>query len=124
MTRSDVAREFGPDAVDELDRILALCAEAADVVARGREAFVAERLLRRAAEAIIMHIGESSSRPRLDAFKARHAFLGDPRGWQIVKDTANFYDHQYADVDAEQTWRILVTDLPALAAFIRAAIDG
>lgn len=122
MTRIGLLREFGVAAVDELDRIIALCEEAGDVVTRGRAAFDADRLLRRAAEAIIMHLGESVSRARLDEFKARHAFLGDHRGWQIVKDTANFYDHQYADVDAEQTWRILVTDLPMLAAFIRARL--
>jgi len=122
VTRIDALREFGQDAIDELDAILGLCEEATEVVSRGRAAFDEDRLLRRAADAIIMHIGEGVSRRRLDAFKLRHPFLGDSRGWQIVKDTANFYDHQYAEIDPEQTWRVLTIDLPALEAFIRSAL--
>jgi len=123
VTRIDALREFGQDAIDELDRILGLCEEATEVVSRGRAAFDEDRLLRRAADAIIMHIGEGVSRRKLDAFKLRHEFLGDPSGWQLVKDTANFYDHHYSEVDHEQTWRVLTVDLPTLETFIRSIVS-
>jgi len=122
VSRDGLARRFGEAAVDELERILGLCEEAAEIVTRGRAAFDADRILRRAAEAIIMHLGESVARPRLEAFREAHPFLGDPRGWQIVKDTANFYDHQYAAVDPEQTWRILERDIPTVADFVRSVL--
>ena len=88
----------------------------------GEQAFRDDWMAHYAAEAILMHVGESALRKRLAPFREEHPFPGEPRGWRIIRDTGNFYDHQYHDVDLGKTWSILSVDMPRVAAFIRSVV--
>jgi len=42
--------------------------------------------------------------------------------WRDIGDTRNFLIHQYFDVDAEEVWKFIENDLPALKKNIRKLI--
>ena len=36
--------------------------------------------------------------------------------WRVIKDTRNFYVHNYGAIDAEAVWETMTSDIPALKA--------
>ncbi|MBZ5734436.1 DUF86 domain-containing protein [Nocardioides sp. TRM66260-LWL] len=106
-------------AVDEgarrvLEDFLGFASMADRLVARGREAYDGDEMLRLAAEAIVVRIGEAVSRLG-DEVVERH-----PRvRWRPMRGMRNLVAHEYGAVDHGILWNALERDLPREAAEIR-----
>ncbi len=66
----------------------------------------------------IAQIGELSSLLS-EELKNQHAELP----WRAIKDTRNFYVHQYGDVNMEYVWNTLTEDLPVLQSICESIIS-
>lgn len=93
-----------------LDDILRFGRIAADLVARGREAYDADEVHRLAAEAILHKVGEAIARlARDDAeFVAAHPEVS----WRLMKAMRNRIAHDYDVVDYDLVWNALQSRLP------------
>lgn len=104
MTRRDELR---------LVDIVEACREMSEVVAIGREGFLADRIRVRAAERLLEIIGE-----------AANALGGETTGrypeinWRDITRLRIVLAHHYQRVDPEQVWNIAVVEVPALLAAI------
>jgi len=99
--------------LDDLDGLLE---EAAELVERGRGAYDADSAIRRACEAICIHIGEIAK--RLTALEPAR-FSDDI--WSAVARNRDLLAHHYDRVDSGQLWITMSVHLPALAPTIAAA---
>ena len=107
MTRSD--RERVAD-------VLEAAAEVEAIVARGRPAFDADPVLRRALERLLEIIGEAAN-GLSDEFKA--TIPGVP--WRDIGRLRIVIAHHYHRVDPAQVWEIAATECPTLVVEIRSA---
>ncbi|MFC7878708.1 DUF86 domain-containing protein [Isoptericola sp. NPDC057391] len=84
------------------------------LVARGKEAYDADEMLRYAAEDLLIRLGECVRRIDRDdpGFVDAHADLELRR----VKDSRNVIAHGYDVADSELLWSILSTNIPQVAA--------
>lgn len=83
---------------------------AAEIVARGKEAWDRDRLLRLAGEAVISRIGDASSKlPE----NVRAAIPSVP--WDEIRANRVLVAHVYHRIDAEILWSTLTADVPRLA---------
>lgn len=96
-----------------LDDILARCDEARQLVARGRDAFEDDAILRHAAKSIIADIGEAAK--NLDDLA--NEIPGVP--WTQIARMRDRVTHRYFDVDYGVVWDTLTTDLPSLEQAVR-----
>lgn len=96
-----------------LDDILARCDEARQLVARGRDAFENDAILRHAAKSIIADIGEAAK--NLDDLA--NEIAGVP--WKQIARMRDRVTHRYFDVDYGVVWDTLATDLPSLEQAVR-----
>jgi uncharacterized protein with HEPN domain len=96
-----------------LDDIVAVTAEIADIVGRGREAFDGDVALRRALERCLEIVGEAAKTLSDDV---RTAIPGVP--WSQVVRLRDLLTHHYHRVEADQLWTTAATDVPRLAAAI------
>lgn len=100
-----------------LDDILARCDEAAQLVARGRDSFETDAILRHAAKSIIADIGEAAKN------------LGDLADqiqdvpWTQIARMRDRVAHRYFDVDCGVVWDTLTADLPNLEHAVRAFLE-
>lgn len=91
----------------------------ARLVARGREAYDADEMLRLAAEAILHRLGEAVARLSVD-FTDAH-----PRvHWRPMKRMRNLVAHEYGAVDHNILWNALEHDLPREAAEVQRILDS
>lgn len=105
MTRSDEQRLADLlDAADEL----------AGIVARGREAFDADPILRRAAERLLEIIGEAANGLSEEA-TGHHPSVP----WRDITRLRIVLAHHYHRVDPDQVWAIAVAHVPAMATALR-----
>ncbi|MBK5223363.1 MAG: DUF86 domain-containing protein [Acidimicrobiia bacterium] len=81
--------------------------ELAEVVAVGREPFLASLLHIRAAERLLEIIGEASN-ALSDGYKERHREVA----WRDVVALRNLLAHHYHRIDPEQVWQIAATAVP------------
>ena len=81
--------------------------------------FVADHMLRDSVERNIERISEAS-RHLPDTLIARHPEIP----WRAIADIGNVFRHVYDDVDAGQTWQVVVRDLQPLKAAVSALITG
>lgn len=100
-----------------LDDILARCHEAEQLVARGREAFETDVILRHAAKSIITDIGEAAK----NLGDLAEQIPGVP--WRQIAGMRDRVAHRYFDVDYGVVWDTLISDLPILEAAVRAFLD-
>lgn len=93
-------------------------ADAAAIVARGRAAYDADHLLRLAAEAVLIHLGEAAHRVG-PALLADHPDLG------LREALGNRHVIAHGDdiVDHAMVWETLVQDVPRLASGVRALVE-
>ncbi|WP_062377071.1 HepT-like ribonuclease domain-containing protein [Demequina pelophila] len=91
------------------------------IVARGRDAYLADPLLQEAGDSLMMKVGEAANR-------LASLGLAAPAGvdWALAVANRNFIVHRYHRVDRAMTWLTLSVDLPrwriALASlFVEAA---
>lgn len=86
----------------------------ARLIARGREVYDADEMVRLAAEAILHRIGESVARLD-DAFVTAHPSVN----WRPMKAMRNIVAHQYGAIDDNIVWNALEQNLPREAAEVR-----
>jgi uncharacterized protein with HEPN domain len=105
VTRSDEQRLADLlDAADEL----------AGIVARGREAFDADPILRRATERLLEIIGEAAN-GLSEETTGQHP--GVP--WRDITRRRIVLAHHYHRVDPNQVWNIAAEHVPAMATALR-----
>lgn len=83
---------------------------AAEIVARGRDAWEADRVLRLAGEAVINRIGDAAGKLPEDA---RSAMPEVP--WGDIRANRILVAHIYHRIDPETLWATLCQDVPRLA---------
>jgi uncharacterized protein with HEPN domain len=90
---------------------------AARLVGRGRPAYDGDEMLRLAAQAILIRLGEGVNRiDKVDpGFVARHPDLE----LRPLKDSRNVMAHGYDIVDDALVWAILATNLPGVVTKIQ-----
>lgn len=83
------------------------------LVARGKDAYDADEMLRYAAEDLLIRLGECVS--RID--REEPGFVGAHPDLELrrVKDARNVIAHGYDIVDTELLWAILATNIPEVA---------
>ena len=74
-----------------------------------KENFLGNQMCQDACCMCIAQIGELSGHLS-DEYKAAHSDLP----WREIKDTRNYYVHNYGGVDLNYVWTTLTSDLPAL----------
>jgi uncharacterized protein with HEPN domain len=107
LTHSDAER---------LADVLDAAAEIEAIVARGRGAFEADPVLRRALERLLEIIGEAAN-GLSDEFRV--SVPGVP--WRDISRLRIVIAHHYHRVDPAQVWEIAANDCPILVAEIRSA---
>ena len=78
-----------------------------EIVARGKDAYLADGLLQEAGDSLMMKLGEAANRlSRLDVLA--------PEGvdWALAVANRNFIIHQYDEINRDLTWLTLSRDLP------------
>jgi len=106
----DAIARYGERALQSLEDLLEHGEAAARLVARGKDAYDADEMLRYAAEDLLIRAGEAVN--RVD--KAGSGFIDDYPALELrkLKDTRNVIAHGYDIVDAEIVWTILAVHLP------------
>jgi uncharacterized protein with HEPN domain len=95
-------------AAKELLHIRGWLTRSDEIVARGKDAYLADDLLQEAGDSLMMKLGEAAGRlSKLDVLA--------PGGvdWALAIANRNFIIHRYDEIDREQTWLTLSADLPA-----------
>lgn len=102
-----------------LNDFLDFAATGSRLVARGRDAYDTDEMLRLAAEAVLYRIGEAVARLSDDFTKAH------PRvNWRPMKGMRNLVAHEYGAVDYNIVWNALEHNLPREAAEVQRILDG
>lgn len=78
-----------------------------EVVARGKDAYLADDLLQEAGDSLMMKLGEAANR------LSKLGVLA-PEGveWALAVANRNFIIHQYDEINRAITWQTLSVDLP------------
>lgn len=90
----------------ELLHVEGWLARAAEIVARGKDAYLSDAMLQEAGDSLMMKLGEAAG--RLDRLGVRAP--GDVR-WADAISNRNFLIHQYDEIDREISWGTLTKDL-------------
>ena len=101
-------------AAKELLHIQGWLLRAEEIVARGKAGYLADDLLQEAGDSLMMKLGEAAG--RLSKFDVLAPAGVD---WALAIANRNFIIHRYDEIDREQTWLTLSSDLPAW----RASLD-
>jgi uncharacterized protein with HEPN domain len=91
--------------------LLDAASAAAEIVARGPEAWDNDRLVRLAAEAVINRIGDAAGKL---SDEVRAAMPGVP--WDDIRANRALVAHIYHRIDPQVLWATLAQDVPQLAA--------
>jgi uncharacterized protein with HEPN domain len=102
-----VSRSDGQRIADILDA----ATELAEIVARGKAAFLEDSILRRAAERLLEIIGEAANTISPET-KNRYPGIG----WRDVARLRIVLAHHYQRVDPGQVWTIAEQDVPPMCA--------
>ena len=105
---------------DLLNHIISYCLKTRSYLERcknNKEAFMQDAMCQDACCMCIAQIGELSGL-LTDELKKAHPELP----WRAIKDTRNFYVHNYGSVNMEYVWNTLTEDLPVLQAECEAII--
>ncbi len=113
-------------AAKELLHIQAWLERVDEILAKGKDAYLADALLQEAGDSLMMKLGEAANRlAKLDVLA--------PEGvrWATAIANRNFLIHQYDEIDREITWGTLSVSLPEWKASLQplfkqadAAIDA
>jgi uncharacterized protein with HEPN domain/predicted nucleotidyltransferase len=115
----DEASVRGPVGDRTLHRIVEFCGALDEVVARGNDAFVWDRMLKWAAEMDLIRIGEAVNRLPPELLRE---YGGQP--WRQIIGLRNVAAHQYDDINYERLWNTLVRRVPELRRYITANLLG
>jgi len=97
---------------DILEHLVQYCDRIAgylDKLENSKSRFLEDQMCQDACCMCIAQIGELSGHLS-DNYKAAHADIP----WREIKDTRNFYVHNYGGIDLEYVWNTMMTDLPVL----------
>ena len=97
---------------DILEHIIRYCNRIKSYVNKleeSKDQFLNDQMCQDACCMCIAQIGELSGRLSED-YKAAHADLP----WREIKDTRNFYVHNYGGIDLEYVWNTIMKDIPVL----------
>jgi uncharacterized protein with HEPN domain len=86
----------------------------ARLVARGRDAYDGDEMLRLAAESVLHRIGKAVARLG-EEFTQTHPGVS----WRQMKEMRNIVAHEYGAIDYEIVWTALELDLPVEAEAVR-----
>lgn len=100
-----------------LNDLIRFADTASRIIARGKDIYDSDEVVRLAAEAILHKVGEAVARLP-DEFVAAHPDVA----WRSMKATRNIVAHKYDQIDYEIIWNALVHRLPVEAARIREII--
>ena len=90
----------------------------AQIVERGKDAYLADDLLQEAGDSLMMKLGEAANRlSRLDVLAP------DGVEWALAVANRNFILHQYDQINRELTWLTLSVDLPAWRKSLAGLVD-
>ena len=95
-----------------LKRVARYCKRVSDYLLRietNKETFLADPMIQDACCMCIVQIGELSSMLS-DEMKQKHPEIP----WRAIKDTRNFYVHNYGNVDLNYVWNTMTNDIPVL----------
>lgn len=105
-------------AAKELLHILAWLDRVAEIVRRGKEAYLGDDLLQEAGDSLMMKLGEAANRlARLDVLAP------DGVEWALAVANRNFIIHQYDEINRELTWLTLSRDLPTWRVSLEGLFD-
>ncbi len=110
MSRSDVHR---------LADMIMAADEIAAIVQRGRDAFDADVVLRRAVERCLEIIGEASKAMSSDVTDAHPEVP-----WSDMAKVRDRLSHHYHRIDPSQLWTMATKDVPAVVRFLREVEPG
>ncbi|MEJ7794510.1 MAG: HepT-like ribonuclease domain-containing protein [Nocardioides sp.] len=109
---------YGRRTVNALLAFEEFASQAGRLVARGRLAYDADEMLRLAADAIVVKLGESVT--RMDAsFLTDHPQLP----LRLIKDMRTLVAHEYDAIRPGLVWNTLERDLPPVAMAIADVLD-
>ena len=97
---------------DILEHIIRYCDRIAgypDKIENSKARFLEDQMCQDACCMCIAQIGELSGHLS-DEYKSAHSDLP----WREIKDTRNFYVHNYGGIDLEYVWNTMDQDLPVL----------
>lgn len=83
-----------------------------------REAFLSDPMIQDACCMCIVQIGELSGLLSDDLKKENQNLP-----WRAIKDTRNFYVHNYGNVNFEYVWNTMLEDLPALEQWCKSILE-
>lgn len=111
--REQLSAEYGERVVNTLDKLVEFCDALGEIVTRGRDTVLHDRMTQWAAEMGLIRIGEAVN--RLPA-----SFLTDfaEQPWRRIIGMRNFTAHQYDDLNYEVIWNTLTSRVPALRQYI------
>ena len=95
-----------------LKHISSYCMRVADYLRRinsNKDTFLADSMIQDACCMCIVQISELSSMLS-DEMKQKHPEIP----WRAIKDTRNFYVHNYGSVDPNYVWNTMINDIPVL----------
>jgi uncharacterized protein with HEPN domain len=92
----------------ELLHIEGWLARSAEIVDRGKDAYLADALLQEAGDSLMMKLGEAANR-----LSRLNVLAPDGVEWALAAANRNFIIHQYDQINRELTWGTLSVDLPA-----------
>lgn len=102
----------GPE--ERLDDILEAVDDAASIASRGRDAFMADPILQRAAKNVVTEIGEAAKALPPDVLDAIPSVP-----WPAVKGARDRTIHRYREVGLERLWDTIDGAIPELGDAVR-----
>lgn len=106
---------------DVLEHMIRYCDRIAvylNKLENNKSRFMEEQMCQDACCMCIAQIGELSGHLS-DEYKATHTDLP----WREIKDTRNFYVHNYGGIDLEYVWNTMMIDLPVLKQKCQSSLD-
>ena len=95
-------------AVKELLHVEGWLDRAAEIVVRGKDAYLTDALLQEAGDSLMMKLGEAANR-----LSRLNVLAPDGVEWALAVANRNFIIHQYDQINRSLTWLTLSVDLPA-----------
>lgn len=100
--------------VDTLDRLIETCDMAADLIARGRDAYDDDQALRLASEAVLNRLGEGLGRLSDDTVDA----VGDDVPTVMIRAMRNRVVHEDQRINYDIVWTTMARDMPSVRAVL------
>ncbi len=119
MRAGSLAAKYGAGTVVALRDFRGFSGQAARLVARGRQAFDSDEMLRLAGDAVVVKLGAAVARMD-ERFVDDHSQLL----LRLVKDMRNLVTHEYDAIRPAIVWNALERELPVIDRLIAGLLDG